>query len=117
MIGLVDIEGHDEPVVSICPQGTLGEVIDISGLPICLPKKPKKKDIAGYDLPTHLQSWNRTEMPKELSRIKSMDEWYERPKEFRQQFSLYVEEEFRRRREGYWFYNDGEPHTLLAGIT
>ena len=114
MIGLVDIEGHDEPVVSICPQGTLGEVIDISGLPICLPKKPKKKDIAGYDLPTHLQSWNRTEMPKELSRIKSMDEWYERPKEFRQQFSLYVEEEFRRRREGYWFYNDGEP-TYITG--
>ena len=114
MTGLVDIEKYDEPVVSICPRGTLGDVIDISGLPICLPKQPRKKDIAGYDLPTHLQTWARTEMPSELARIKSMDEWYEMPKEFRQRFSPFIEEEFRRRREGYWFYNNGEP-TYITG--
>ena len=114
MTGLVDIEKYDEPVVSICPRGTLGDVIDISGLPICLPKQPRKKDIAGYDLPTHLQTWARTEMPSELARIKSMDEWYEMPKEFRQRFSPFIEEEFRRRREGYWFYNNGEP-TYVTG--
>jgi len=112
--GLVDIEKYDEPVVSICPRGTLGDVIDISGLPICLPKQPRKKDIAGYDLPAHLQTWARTEMPSELARIKSMDEWYEMPKEFRQRFSPFIEEEFRRRREGYWFYNNGEP-TYITG--
>ena len=114
MTGLVDIEKYDEPVVSICPRGTLGDVIDISGLPICLPKQPRKKDIAGHDLPTHLQTWSRTEMPSELARIKSMDEWYEMPKEFRQRFSPFIEEEFRRRREGYWFYNNGEP-TYITG--
>ena len=114
MTGLVDIEKYDEPVVSICPRGTLGDVIDISGLFICLPKQPRKKDIAGYDLPTHLQTWARTEMPSELARIKSMDEWYEMPKEFRQRFSPFIEEEFRRRREGYWFYNNGEP-TYVTG--
>ena len=114
MTGLVDIEKYDEPVVSICPRGTLGDVIDISGLPICLPKQPRKKDIAGHDLPTHLQTWSRTEMPSELARIKSMDEWYEMPKEFRQRFSPFIEEEFRRRREGYWFYNNGEP-TYVTG--
>jgi len=112
--GLIDIEKYDEPVVSICPRGTVGDVIDISGLPICLPKQPRKKDIAGYDLPTHLQTWARTEMPSELARIKSMDEWYEMPKEFRQRFSPFIEEEFRRRREGYWFYNKGEP-TYVTG--
>jgi hypothetical protein len=112
--GLIDIEKYDEPVVSICPRGTIGDVIDISGLPICLPKQPRKKDIAGYDLPTHLQTWARTEMPSELARIKSMDEWYEMPKEFRQRFSPFIEEEFRRRREGYWFYNNGEP-TYVTG--
>ena len=79
MTGLVDIEKYDEPVVSICPSGTLGDVIDSSGLPICVPKQPRKKDIAGYDLPTHLQTWARTEMHSELARIKSMDEWYEMP--------------------------------------
>lgn len=114
MTGLIDIEKYDEPVVSICPRGTIGDVIDISGLPICLPKQPRKKDIAGYDLPTHLQTWARTEMPSELARIKSMDEWYEMPKEFRQRFSPFIEEEFRRRREGYWFYNNGEP-TYVTG--
>ena len=114
MTGLVDIEKYDEPVVSICPRGTLGDVIDISGLPICLPKQPRKKDIAGHDLPAHLQTWSRTEMPSELARIKSMDEWYEMPKEFRQRFSPFIEEEFRRRREGYWFYNNGEP-TYITG--
>ena len=53
-------------------------------------------------------------MPSELARIKSMDEWYEMPKEFRQRFSPFIEEEFRRRREGYWFYNNGEP-TYITG--
>ena len=43
-----------------------------------------------------------------------MDEWYEMPKEFRQRFSPFIEEEFRRRREGYWFYNNGEP-TYITG--
>ena len=53
-------------------------------------------------------------MPKELSRIKSMDEWAEMPREFRQKFSPYIEEEFRRRREGFWFYNGGVP-TYITG--
>ena len=49
-------------------------------------------------------------MPKELSRIKSMDEWSETPREFRQKFSPYIEEEFRRRREGFWFFNARCPY-------
>ena len=53
-------------------------------------------------------------MPKELSRIKSMDEWAETPREFRQKFSPYIEEEFRRRREGFWFFNGGFP-TYITG--
>jgi hypothetical protein len=43
-----------------------------------------------------------------------MDEWGEMPREFRQKFSPYIEEEFRRRREGFWFYNNGEP-TYITG--
>ena len=53
-------------------------------------------------------------MPEELSRIKSMDEWAEMPREFRQKFSPYIEEEFRRRREGFWVYNNGVP-TYITG--
>jgi len=43
-----------------------------------------------------------------------MDEWAEMPREFRQKFSPYIEEEFRRRREGFWFYNGGVP-TYITG--
>ena len=53
-------------------------------------------------------------MPEEMSRIKSMDEWLEMPREFRQKFRPYFEQEFRRRREGFWFYNNGVP-TYITG--
>ena len=38
-----------------------------------------------------------------------MDEWYEMPSEFKKRFSPYIEKEFERRRNGLWFYNNGEP--------
>jgi len=111
---LVKVDDYDQDVVSICPHGTKGEVVRIGGLDIALPAQPAKKEIAGYGKPDDLQLWERVPMPKELSRIKSMDEWAEMPKEFRQKFSPYIEEEFRRRREGFWFYNGGVP-TYITG--
>ena len=43
-----------------------------------------------------------------------MDEWAEQPKEFRQRYRAYIEKEFRRRREGVWFMNNGEA-TYISG--
>ena len=43
-----------------------------------------------------------------------MDEWAEMPREFREKFRPYIEEEFRRRREGVWFYNRGNA-TYITG--
>ena len=103
-----------EDTISICPNGTKGDVVTIGELDIVLPKQPPKKEVAGYGKAKHLQMWERIPMPSELSRIKSMDEWGEMPREFRQKFRPYVEEEFRRRREGFWFFNDGEP-TYITG--
>ena len=114
MNNLVDIEEYEDPAVSICPNGSKGEVVEIGGLVIVLPATPPKKKIAGYGQPDDMQMWQRVSMPKELSRIKSMDEWLEMPREFRQKFSPYIEEEFRRRREGFWFYNAGLP-TYITG--
>ena len=111
---LINIEGYEDPAVSICPNGSKGESIELGGLLIALPAQPPKKEIAGYGRPDHMQLWERVSMPEELSRIKSMDEWGEMPREFRQKFSPYIEEEFRRRREGFWFYNNGEP-TYITG--
>jgi hypothetical protein len=111
---LVDIEGYDEPAVKICPNGTQGEVLEHGGLLIALPAQPPQKEIAGYGAADDMQLWQRISMPAELSRIKSMDEWLEMPREFRQKFSPYIEEEFRRRREGFWFFNAGRP-TYITG--
>ena len=103
-----------EDIIAICPNGTKGESLSIGGLDIALPAQPPKKEIQGYGKPNHMQLWERVSMPKELSRIKSMDEWAEMPREFRQKFRPYIEEEFRRRREGFWFFNDGVP-TYITG--
>jgi len=111
---LVEIEDYDIPAISICPNGTQGECIQRGDLLIVLPAQPPEKEIAGYGKPDNMQLWERIPMPAELSRIKSMDEWGEMPREFRQKFSPYIEEEFRRRREGFWFFNAGRP-TYITG--
>ena len=103
-----------EVLINICQNGTQGEVIEISNLSIQLPKQPAKKDILFYDLPKKNQYWKRSELPRELSQIRSMDEWYESPREFREKHSAYIEEEFKRRRNGVWFYNNGVP-TYITG--
>ena len=114
MSNLINIEEYDEQAISICPDDTQGEVITISDLHIMLPKQPADSDIAFHDLPQEDQYWRRQELPKELLRIRSMDEWMEAPSEFRKRFRPYVEEEYRRRRQGFWFYNNGTP-TYISG--
>ena len=81
MNALAIVDGYDEEVVKVCPNGTLGDVIELGGLLIGLPEKPKER-IQGEGLASDLQVWSRVSMPQELSRIRSMDEWAESPKEF-----------------------------------
>ena len=114
MSNLLDIENYEEPAIKICPNGTEGEIIELGGILICLPKRPPKKNIIGYKKSDDLQMWERPPMPQELSRIRSMDEWAEMPRQFREKFRPYIEEEFRRRREGLWFYNNGTA-TYITG--
>jgi hypothetical protein len=109
MAGLKKVEGYDNYVVNICSNDTEGEVIEIGGIDIQLPKIPPKKEILFNDRKQHLQMWRRLPVPEELQRIRSMDEWYEMPSEFKKRFSPYIEKEFERRRNGLWFYNNGEP--------
>ncbi len=104
----------EEALISICPNGTKGETIELAGLFILLPAQPPEKEILGYGKPVDMQLWERAPVPTEMSRIKSMDEWAEMPREFREKFRPYIEEEFLRRREGLWFFNKGIP-TYITG--
>ena len=109
MAGLKKVEGYDEYVINICPNDTEGEVVTIGGVDIQLPKTPTKKEILFNERERNMQMWERLPVPIELQRIRSMDEWYEMPSDFKKRFSPYIEKEFDRRRNGVWFYNNGEP--------
>ena len=111
-MSLKNIEDYEDLVIKICPNESEGDIVELGGLVIMLPKQPNKKAIFGNN--KKVQMWEREKLPEELRRIKSMDDWAEMPKEFRQKFQPYIEEEFRRRKEGFWFYNDGEP-TYITG--
>lgn len=88
---------EEEQAIKICPLGTEGEVVEIWGLKIQLPKPPKdKKTILFHDLPKKEQYWRREELPKGLTR------------ENANEYTDYILEQFRRRREGVWFYNNGK---------
>jgi len=110
MAGLKMIDGKE--VVNICPNGSDGPIVEIESILIQLPEMPD--DILFKSLPIVNQKWQRFELPKELSQIQTMDDWYEAPREFQQKWNPYIEEEFRRRREGLWFMNKGEP-TYITG--
>ena len=113
-MNLIDIKGYETKGIKIDPNGTEGDVIELHGLLVVLPKKPPRSQILFHDLPKAMQLWKRIPMPEELRRIRSMDEWLEKPAEFRKKFHSYIEQEFQRRRDGVWFYNNGVP-TYITG--
>ena len=114
MSTLIDIKGYETKGIKIDPNGTEGEAIELHGLLVVLPKKPKRSEILFHDLPREMQVWKRIPMLEDLQRIRGMDEWLEKPAEFRKKFHSYIEQEFQRRRDGVWFYNNGEP-TYITG--
>jgi|TARA_R110000822_G_scaffold68563_5_gene166755 hypothetical protein len=114
MAALIDIEGYEDQGIKIDPNGSEGETIELHGLLVVLPKKPPRSKILFHDRPKHLQLWTRIPMSEEMQRVRSMDEWHEKPSEFRKKFSAYIEQEFQRRRDGVWFYNNGIP-TYITG--
>ena len=97
MSSLVDVDGYEDKGIKIDPNGTEGECVELHGLLVILPKKPKRSEILFHDQPKSMQLWRRIPMPQELQKIRSMDEWYEKPSEFRKKFSSFVEREFKRR--------------------
>lgn len=85
------------------PKGTIGELISVYGLKITLPKPPKnKKEILFSELPKEEQHWRRLNVPNGLNQD-SEDAYAE-----------YIVEEFKRRREGIWFMNNGKPEYLTG---
>ena len=87
---------HD--VVVISKTGQIGEIYNIQGLKIALPKAPSK-------LNKENNKWVAEEYPKELKQIQSIFDWREYPEQFKEKWEPYIDEQFKRRDEGHWFYN------------
>lgn len=107
--------GYDEKydMVVISKTGQIGEVVIIEGLPIALPKAPSEC-LQRHSKKTE-QYWERLGTPKELSRIQSIFQWNEQPTAFKNRWVDYIEEEFNRREEGFWFLNKGKKTYISGG--
>jgi len=106
--------GYNEQydMVVISRTGEIGDIINISGLHVALPKAPK--DCFSRSKNIRDQYWERQELPKELSKIQSIFNWNEMAAEFKDRWVDYIEAEFNRREDGMWFMNNGEP-TYITG--
>lgn len=101
---------HDLVVIS--RDGTVGEVMEINGLRIGLPATPG--DVYQRSGKAKEQYWESFGYSKELSKIKTIFNWNETSKEFKQRWVDYIELEFDRRERGFWFMNNGE-QTYITG--
>ena len=96
---------HD--IVVISKTGQIGQIIEVQNLCIALPPEPK-------NLSKSENKWVVSDYPKELKNIKSIFDWQSYPDEFKSKWETYIDEEFNRREQGYWFYNKDVP-TYITG--
>ena len=96
---------HD--VIVISKTGQIGDIYEIQNLKIALPKVPAKVNNTN-------NKWTVTDYPKELKSIKSVFDWREYPDLFKEKWEGYIDEEFKRREDGYWFVNKGI-NTYITG--
>jgi len=97
--------GYDKEydIVVISKSGQIGEIYDIQGLHVALPKQPKEI----YS--NEEKKWKKFDYPKELSKLKTIFDWRDYPEESKEQWYDYIDEEFTRRENGFWFNNGGDP--------
>jgi hypothetical protein len=114
MAGLKNIEGYEQEVINICPNDTMGEIIELEGLLIQLPSEPSDDETLFSSNSRDEQYWKRQALPSAIKGIRSMDEWSEQPSNFRKAYRPYIEQEYKRRSEGVWIYIDGKK-TYITG--
>ena len=97
--------GYNEKydIIIVSKNGTIGDIYNINNLKIALPQTPKIHS----KLKSENQFWKPIEYPKSLKRVQSIFQWHEAPSEFKNQWIDYIEDEFNKREQGYWFLNNG----------
>ena len=95
---------HD--VIVISKTGQIGDIYEIQNLKIALPKEK--------DVDKEHDRWKPHEYPKTLKKIKTIFDWKQYPDDFKEKWYAYIDREFARRHEGYWFNNKGKA-TYITG--
>ena len=102
----------ENDIVVISKTGMVGDVIEIQGLKIALPKQPK--EIYSCSKIKSEQKWKQFPAKPEFKKIKTVFDWQDYSLDFKEEHYGYIDEEFKRREEGFWFINKGEP-TYITG--
>jgi hypothetical protein len=92
----------DHDMIVISKTGQIGEVYEIQNLKIALPKQNNVHEFEE-------NKWTRFDYPKVLSKIKTVFDWREYPEDFKEQWYDYIDLEFKRREEGFWYINKDKP--------
>ena len=96
---------HD--IVVISKTGEIGDIYEIQNFQIALPKERSVYS-------NKEKKWKQFEYPKELGRLKNIFDWRAYAEEKKADWFDYIDEEFKRRDEGFWFNNKGTP-TYITG--
>jgi hypothetical protein len=97
---------HD--VVVISKTGQIGQILEIQNLQIALPKVPRQVHSNTE------RKWKKFDYPKELAKLKNVFDWRDYPEEAKEQWYDYIDQEFDRRDQGFWFNNSGKS-TYITG--
>lgn len=97
--------GYNEEIdaVIIDPNGSIGEIVNVYGLKIALPKPPARTKIRNRRIANEKeQFWKRD--PKD-PKIKP---------DTAEEYDSFINEEFIRKREGIWFFNNGRKEYITG---
>jgi len=98
-------EDHD--IIIISKTGQIGDIYEIQNLKIAL---PAENDVHKFKD----NKWSKFEYSKVLQKIKTVFDWREYPDEFKEKHYDYIDNEFKRREEGFWYINK-DVTTYLTG--
>ncbi len=97
----------DHDMIVISKTGQIGDIYEIQNLKIAL---PKENNVYKFEK----NRWTRFDYPKVLNRIKTVFDWREYPDDFKEKWYDYIDDEFKRREEGFWYINNNIP-TYITG--
>ena len=89
----------ENDIVVISKTGVIGDIIEIQGLHIALPKQPK--EIYSCSNNKEEQKWKQFPPNPDFKRIKTVFDWQDYPDDFKENHYGYIDEEFKRREQGF----------------